>query len=64
MQNKFRFESLRILAPIDAVEAWLSGDSGIGDEPALIDAISEAVCDAMAEGLDAQECIDHMTAVS
>jgi len=26
---------LRALTPIDAVQAWLDGDFGIGDEPAL-----------------------------
>lgn len=77
MQNKQRFESLKNLAPIDAIIVWLEGDFGIGDEPALIsdirkdtrislsdDAIIDAVCDAMDEELSAQECLDRLASVS
>ena len=77
MQNKQHFEFLRKLPPIDAVKAWLDGDFGMGDEPALIDAIRkdarillsddaiiDAVCEAMDEGMDAQECLDRLAAVS
>ena len=39
MQNQERFEALRALTPIDAVQAWLDGDFGIEDQPALIAAI-------------------------
>lgn len=70
-----RFEKLSALSPIDAVRAWLDGDFGIGDEPALIsairkdsrikisdDAIEDAVIDAMDEELDAETCMEHLAA--
>src|SRR5665213_1465411 len=38
-QNEERFERLRALAPIEAVQAWLDGDFGVDDEPAMISAI-------------------------
>ena len=72
-QNKERFDRLRALAPLDAVRAWLEGDFGIGDEPAMIaairkdarvtlsdDAITDVICDAMDEGLDAQACLERL----
>jgi hypothetical protein len=72
-QNKKRFESLSALAPIDAVRAWLAGDFGMGDEPALISAIrqdrrislsdddiTEAILDAMDNGMDATACLERL----
>jgi hypothetical protein len=72
-QNKERFERFRALAPIDAVRAWLDGNFGIGDEPALLEAIrrdtrvtgsdddiTDTICDAMDEGLDAQACLERL----
>jgi len=72
-QNKERFERLRSLAPIDVVQAWLDGDFGIDDEPAMISAIRkdprvslsddeiiDAVCDGMDEGLDAAACLERL----
>ena len=72
-QTKERFERLRALAPIDAVQAWLEGDFGIGDEAAMIaairkdarvtlsdDAIEDVICDAMDEGLDAEACLERL----
>ena len=72
--NKERFESLRSLSPMEAVQAWLDGKFGIGDEPALTEAIRNdpqvlltddeiivAMCDAMDQGLDAPECLAHLT---
>ena len=72
-QNKERFERLRTLAPIDAVRAWLDGDFGIGDEPAMLaairrdtrvagsdDDITDAICDAMDEGLEASACLERL----
>src|SRR3989442_1113480 len=68
-ENKERFERLRALSPIEAVRAWLEGNFGIGDEPAMIAAIRKdprvslsddniigTVCDAMDEGSDAAAC--------
>ncbi len=73
MQDKERFEKLRALTPIDAVKAWLDGDFGNGEEPALIeairkdaritlsdDAILDAICEAMEEELDAQACLERL----
>jgi hypothetical protein len=72
-QNKKRFESLSALAPVDAVRAWLDGDFGMGDEPALISAIrkdtrisltdddlTDAILDAMDNGLDAPACLERL----
>lgn len=65
-QSKERFERLRVLAPIHAERAWLEGDFGIGDDPALLtairrdtrvdgsdDDITDTICDAMEDGLEA-----------
>ena len=62
-KNKEPSTRLRALAPIDAVQAWLDGDFGIGDEPAMIaairmdtrvvmsdDGIVDVICNAMNEG--------------
>jgi len=64
---------LRVLAPIDAVQAWLDGDFGLGDELAMIAAIRkdtrvslsdediiDAVCEAMDVGLGAAECLERL----
>ena len=74
-QNRERFDRLRALAPIDAVRAWLDGDFGIGDEPALLvairrdtrvagsdDDITDAICDAMDDGVDAAACLERLAA--
>lgn len=72
-QNKNRFENLSALAPVDAVRAWLAGDFGMGEEPALISAIrkdarislsdddiTDAILDAMDNGLDAPACLEQL----
>ena len=72
-QNQERFERLRQLTPIDAVQAWLDGNFGVGDEPAMIEAIRkdtrvslsdddiiDAICDAMDEGLDVTACLERL----
>ena len=71
--DKNRFAALSALSPVDAVRAWLDGDFGIGDEPALIsairkdsrisvsdDAIIDAIMDAMDDGLDAPACLERL----
>ena len=75
--NKERFEKLRKLSPIEAVRAWLDGAFGLGDEPALIEAIrkyprvsisDEAIIDvfididAMDDKLDAPACLERLAA--
>jgi len=73
MPDKQRFETLRGLTPVDAVQAWLAGDFGIADEQALIEAIRKdsrvslsdndiqnTVCDAMDEGLNAEACLSRL----
>ena len=75
-QDRERFERLRTLVPIDAVRAWLDGDFGIGDEAALLaairrdtrvagsdDDITDAICDAMDDGLDASTCLERLAAL-
>ena len=77
MLNRERFEALRALSPIDAVRAWLDGDFGFGDEPALIEAIRrdkrvtlsasdimDAICDAMDQDLDAESCLARLVELS
>lgn len=77
MLNKERFERLRALSPTDAVRAWIDGDFGFGDEPALIEAIRkdtrisisdddliDAMSDAMDERLDADTCLGHLARLS
>ena len=72
-QNKERFERLRALTPIDAVRAWLDGDFGIGDEPAMLAAIrrdmrvagsdndiTDTICEAMDDDLDASACLERL----
>jgi len=72
-QNEKRFKTLSALAPVDAVRAWLEGDFGIGDEPALISAIRKdtrislsedditaAMMAAMDAGLDAPACLERL----
>jgi hypothetical protein len=73
-QDKQRFEKLSALSPVAAVRAWLNGDFGMGDEPALIsairkdsrikisdDAIEDVIMDAMGEELDAEACLKRLT---
>ncbi len=75
-QNQARFDRLRALPPVAALQAWLDGDFGIGDEPAMIaairkdarvslsdDDIIDAVCDAMEDGLDAPACLERLAGV-
>ena len=72
--DKKRFETLSALSPVDAVRAWLDGDFGMGDEPALIsairkdarikisdDEIEDAIMDAMDDGTDAEACLKRLT---
>ena len=74
-QNRERFDRLSGLAPVDAVKAWLDGDFGLSDEPALIsairkdrrialsdDEIEEVILDAMDEGLDSAVCLARLVA--
>jgi hypothetical protein len=39
MRNEDRFHRLKNLTPVEAARAWLSGEFGILDEPAMIEAI-------------------------
>jgi hypothetical protein len=71
--NNERFEKLKTLTPIAAVQAWLNGSFGIGDEPALIysirkdarvllsdDEITDIICNAIDDGLDANACLERI----
>ena len=74
MRNPQRFESIRKLAPMDAVQAWLNGEFGIDEEPALIEAIRrdprvtgsddeiiDTFCAALDEGWEAQQTFERLT---
>lgn len=74
-QNQERFNRLQALSPVEAVQAWLDGKFGMGDEPAMITAIrrdtrillsdndiTEVICNALDEGWDASSCLERMTA--
>ena len=73
-KNKEASPRLQALSPIDAVQTWLDGDFGIGDEPAMIaairmdtrivmsdDGIVDVIFNAMNEGLDASTCLEQLT---
>lgn len=73
MRNLERFERLRQLTPIEAARAWLEGDFGLGDEPALIEAlrkdkgitatddkIIDIFLDAMEENVSAEEVLERL----
>ena len=75
--NPERFERLRALSPVEAVQAWLNGAFGIGDEPALLEAIrrdsrislsdkliTNMICEAMHRELDASHCLEKLVQAS
>ena len=77
MTDKTRFERLRNLKPVEAARAWLGGDFGIGDEPAMIEAIRKDTrikltddeiidffLEAMEDDWDAQHCLDELASRS
>jgi len=72
-QDEKRYERLRTLSPIEAVQAFLDGSFGIGDEPALIEAIqrdrrvmmsgkeiTDVIFEAMDEDLDAEATLERI----
>jgi hypothetical protein len=72
--NQERFEHLRSLTPLEAIRAMLEGDFGIGDEPAIAEAIrkdkriklsNDEVIDLLRQALqeddcNAQKCLDKL----
>ena len=77
MQNEERFEALRALSPVEAVRAWLDFRFGIGDEPAMLEAIrrdsrvrlsdkeiADLILNAMDEELSAQACLERLTGLA
>ncbi len=72
--NQERFEHLRSLAPLEAIQAMLEGDFGIGDQSAIAEAIrkdtrielsDEAIIDFLRQALleehcNAQKCLDEL----
>ena len=73
-KNNEPSQKFKTLSPIEAVQAWLDGDFGIGDEPAMIaairmdtrivmsdDDIVDAIFNAMDEGFDASTCLEQLT---
>ena len=72
-QNQERFEKLRTLSPVAAMQAWLEEDFGMGDERALMAVIRkntpvtlfddnriEAIGDTMDASLDAPACLKRL----
>jgi hypothetical protein len=72
-KDKKRLEKLSAISSLDAVRAWLDGNFGMGDEPALIsairknlrikisdEAIEDVIMDAMGEELDAETCLERL----
>ena len=77
MKNKERYEALRALSPVDAVQAWLDFKFGIDDEPAMLEAIRrdsrirlsdeeiiDTIQNAMDEELGAQACLGKLTGMA
>ena len=73
MRDNKRFERLRALSPIEAVQAWLDGAFGFDDEPALLEAIrrdsrvqlsdkeiTDVILAAMDDESNAQECLERL----
>jgi hypothetical protein len=72
--NNTRFQRLRSLSPLEAARAWLTGEFGIYDEPAMIEAIRKdtriKLSDAeiasfffealVDEAWDPQRCLDEL----
>ena len=68
---------LRALSPVEAVQTWLDFKFGIGDEPAMLEAIrresrvrlsdkeiTDVIRNAMHEELSAQECLQRLAGVA
>ena len=77
MRNKERFESLRVLSPVEAVQAWLDFRFGIDDEPAMLEAIRRdsrvrlsdgefiaSIQNAMDKKLSAQACLECLAGLA
>lgn len=75
--NPERYERLRRLSPVEAIEAWLAFEFGIGDEPAMLEAIrkesrvrlndveiSDVISFAMDDGDDAVTCLAQLIYLS
>jgi len=75
MPNQQRMDALKKLAPLDAVQAWLDGDFGMDEEPALCaairkesritlsdDDISDIIFEAMDDDCDAATCLERLAA--
>jgi hypothetical protein len=73
MRDENRFQRLKSLTPIEAAKAWLNGEFGIYDEPAIIaairkdlriklsdDEIMEFLFKALEKDWDAQRCLDEL----
>jgi hypothetical protein len=72
--NQERFEHLRRLTPLEAIKAMLEGEFGIGDEPAIAEAIrkdkritlsDDAIVDFLSEAMlqddcGAQKCMNEL----
>jgi hypothetical protein len=76
-QNNERLDKLLTLSSIDAVQALLDSDFGIGDESELLmairrdiritasdDDITDTICDIMKADSNATTCLEHLAALN
>ncbi len=77
LMTKERFQQLNAMSPLEGVSAWLNGNFGTGEGPALIqvmrkdrritipdDELIDILCDAATAGNDAQRCLEELTRMS
>ena len=75
MPNQQRMDAFKKLPPLEAIQAWLDGDFGMDEEPALCaairtdsritlsdDDISEVIFNAMDDECDAATCLERLAA--
>lgn len=73
-ENRERTDALKKLEPLAAIQAWLDGDFGMDEEPALCAAIrkdscieltdaeiSDVIIEAMDEDCDAAACLERLS---
>jgi hypothetical protein len=75
MPNQQRMDAFKRLEPVAAIQAWLDGDFGIDEEPALCaairkdsritlsdDDIADTISEALDDERDAEACLERLAA--